>query len=380
MNTQLSSQDRQLLQDLLARVSDESSHMIGYPGTRLIDFTELYPLLNYCLNNIGDPYMASGYRLNTHKFEQDVIAWFKQVLGAEKVDTWGYVTGGGTEGNMYGVYLARELFPDGIVYYSESTHYSVSKILRMVNARNIMIKSRTDGEIDYDDLYATLSIHRDMPPIIFANIGTTMHGAIDDLAKIRGILQDRAICRSYIHADAALSGMVLPFVNDPQPFGFAAGIDSISISGHKMPGIPMPCGIVMARHDHVRRVARSVEYIGTNDATVSGSRNGLTPIFLWYLIKTLGREGFIDLIEGCQQVADYAIECFDAIGVRAWRHKNSITVVFPRKSDTVLKKWQIAIQRDEAHLIAMPHVSRRHIDQFVHEYAMPSDASGESDT
>jgi histidine decarboxylase len=369
MKQKLPLADRKRLDALLAHLQADSRHMIGYPGTRLIDFSELYPFVDYCLNNIGDPYMESAYRLNTHDLECEVISWYKKILRAEEDGTWGYITGGGTEGNMYGVYLARELLPDGIVYYSESTHYSVSKILRMINARSIMIKSRADGEIDYEDLAATLSIHRDAPPIIFCNIGTTMHGAIDDLGKIHGILGDRAIARYYIHADAALGGMILPFVDHPQPFGFDARIDSISISGHKMPGIPMPCGVVLARRAHVQRISRSVEYIGSSDTTVTGSRNGLTPLFLWYQIKILGIDGFRNIISDCQQTADYAIKRFAAIGVDAWRHQNSLTVVFPRRAETVLKKWQIAIQRHEAHLITMPHVGRHDIDAFVAEYA-----------
>jgi len=40
--------------------------------------------------------------------------------------------------------------------------------------------------------------------------------------------------------------MILPFVPHPQPWDFRAGIDSISISGHKMIGAPLPCGVVLA--------------------------------------------------------------------------------------------------------------------------------------
>ncbi|MBI4030901.1 MAG: histidine decarboxylase, partial [Proteobacteria bacterium] len=339
MNDPLPGSDQRILHELLARVKHDSDHMIGYPSTRLVDFSPLYPFLDQFLNNIGDPYLPTSFRINTHDFECEVIAWFKSILRADDKDVWGYVTGGGTEGNMYGVYLARELFPNGIVYYSEDTHYSVTKVLRMVNMRSIMIKSRPDGEIDYDDLAATLGIHRDVPPIIFANIGTTMRGAIDNLDKIKMILKERAITRYYLHADAALSGMILPFVNDPQPFGFDAGIDSIAVSGHKMPGIPMPCGIAMAKREHVNRISRAVEYIGTSDTTVTGSRSGLTPLFFWYLIKTLGENGFRKAIVHCADMAEYAIEKFSDAGIHAWRHRNSITVVFPRKSENVLKKW-----------------------------------------
>lgn len=357
------------LRELYSRLKTDSGRMIGYPGTRLVDFSSIYPFMDFFLNNIGDPYTANTFRIHTHDIECEVISWFKKILHADRQNVWGYVTGGGTEGNMYGVYLAREMLPNGIVYYSEDTHYSVAKILRMVNARSIMIRSRPDGEIDYDDLDETIAIHRDIPPIIFANIGTTMRGAIDDLDKIKNILKRRAIKRYYIHADAALSGMILPFVDDPQPFDFSAGIDSISISGHKMPGLPLPCGVALAKQEHVNRVGRSVEYVGTNDTTVSGSRSGITPLFFWYLIHQVGEDGFRQIVRGCLNTADYAIALFSQHKIKAWRHKNSLTVVFPRKNEEILKKWQIATQGDEAHLIAMPHVTRKHIDDFIAEYA-----------
>ena len=364
----MSTNTARFLEDLLAKIRGDSRHMMGYPATRLVDFTPLYPFFEFFLNNIGDPCVPSSYRINTHDVEREVIAWFRTILRAQNSDVWGYVTGGGTEGNMYGLYLARELFPNGIVYYSEDTHYSVAKVLRMVNIRSIMIKSRPDGEIDYDDLAATLSVHRDVPPIIFANIGTTMRGAIDNLDRIKTILKDRAFSRYYIHADAALSGMVLPFVDKPQPFGFDAGIDSIAISGHKMPGIPMPCGIAMARREHVKRIARAVEYIGTSDTTVAGSRSGLAPLFFWYLINTVGEDGFREAAARCLATADYAIELFAGAGIRAWRHPHSITVIFPRDAEPVLKKWQIATQGNDAHIVVMPHITKKEITSFIHEY------------
>ena len=66
---------------------------------------------------------------------------------------------------MYGLYLGRELYPKGVVYFSQDTHYSILKILHVLNVRNIMIKSQDNGEIDYDDLYETIRIHRDVPVI-----------------------------------------------------------------------------------------------------------------------------------------------------------------------------------------------------------------------
>ena len=285
---------------------------------------------------------------------------------------WGYVTNGGTEGNMYGIFLGRELFPEGLVYYSEDTHYSVSKILRCLHVRSIMIKSLPDGGIDLDDLRETIKIHHDVPPIILANIGTTMKGAVDDLDGIRQILNDLAVPQHYIHADAALSGMVLPFVDDPQPWDFAAGVDSIAISGHKMIGSPIPCGVALAKRSHVDRIARSVEYVGTLDTTLAGSRNGITPLFLWYAFRTAGYGGLRRRVRACFEVADYAIEQFRRIGRDAWRHRNSVTVVFARPLPPIIHKWQLAVHHEVAHIITMPHVTRAMIDQLIDDIAQDS--------
>ena len=362
--------------DAAARIADYTAEMerlancfVGYPCSQDFDYSEIIPLLRYALNNVGDPFGESIYRENTFAFEREVIAFFQKHLRAVEGETWGYVTAGGTEGNLYGLYLGRELYPDGVVYFSEHTHYSAAKIVRVLGARSIMIRGREDGEMDYDDLRETLKIHRHTPPIILANIGTTMHGAVDDLAKIRTMLKDLAITRCYIHADAALSGMILPWAEKPQPFGFDAGVDSISVSGHKFIGCPMPCGVVLARRRNVDRVARSVEYVGCMDTTIAGSRNAFTPLMLWGSIQRRGAAGFRERTEHCFALADYAIDRFKAAGITAWRHRNSVTVIFPRPSAEVITRWQIAPSRDIAHIITLPHVTRAMIDSVVEDVA-----------
>ncbi len=355
------------LQDLASRIEGYAPNFVGYPCSQDFDYPELRPFLKYALNNVGDPFGESIYRENTFDFEREVIAFFQKHLRASADQTWGYMTAGGTEGNLYGLYLARELYPDGVVYYSEHTHYSAAKIVRVLGARSIMIRGTENGEIDYEDLRETIKLHRDVPPIIMANIGTTMHGAIDDLKHIHAILKDLAITRFYIHADAALSGMILPWVSDPQPFGFDAGIDSVAVSGHKFIGSPMPCGVALALRRHVDRVARSVEYVGCMDTTIAGSRNAITPLVLWSAIQRWGEEGLRKRALECLAVAQYAVDRFQSAGLSAWRHKNSITIVLPRPSSEVVKRWQIAPKGDIAHVITMPHVTRETIDCLVAE-------------
>ena len=64
---------------------------------------------------------------------------------------------------MYGLYLARELHPDGMLYFSEEAHYSILKNARVLNMPHTTVKRQHDGEIDYDDLRDMLTVHQDRP-------------------------------------------------------------------------------------------------------------------------------------------------------------------------------------------------------------------------
>ena len=363
------SEIEEALESLLSEIRNATASQIGYPTNQRIDYSPLVPFLSYSVNNVGDPFHASNYWANTHEFEREVIAYFARLFHLEEEDAWGYVTSGGTEGNMYGLYLARELFPNAVFYFSEDTHYSVLKNVRVLNARYIMIKRQENGEIDYGDLRDMIRVNRDVPAVIMANVGTTMRGAVDNIPQIRRILDDLVVSSYYIHADAALSGLILPFVPEPQAFGFDAGIDSISVSGHKLIGAPVPCGVVLTKRNYVERVGRAVEYVGVNDTTLSGSRSGIAPLMLWFALSRYGDDGLRELVEGMLENAEYAVQQFNRQGIKAWRHRNSATVVFPKPPQEVFQKWQIAPEGKEAHIITMPHVTREMIDELVGDCA-----------
>ncbi len=361
----LDEQSEAKLDALYERLASERKVSIGYPCNQQFDYAPLNRFMEFAVNNLGDPFSGSNFRMNTHDFEREVIATFARLTGIGGEDCWGYVTNGGTEGNMYGLYLARELYPDGIVYFSEDTHYSVSKILRLQHTRNIMIRSDHSGEMDYRDLEESIRIHRDVPPIVFANVGTTMTGAIDRLDRIREVLERQCAQNAYIHVDAAFSGMILPFVDDPPPWHFGAGADSISISGHKMIGSPLPCGVAMVRRTHMERISRSVEYVGALDTTISGSRNAITPLMLWYAFRAQSDDAFRELVGESLRKAAYVEKALNEIGVEAWRNPHSVIVVFPRPAASILDKWILASSGDISHLIALPGVSRDTLDEFI---------------
>jgi len=369
----LSNADKKRLEEKLRQIDQDTSMSLGYPCNFNYNYQELFPFLDYSLNNIGDPYVSPSYKINSLEFEREVLQFFAGLTRAPKDNWWGYVTNGSTEGNLYGLYLARELYPEGIVYFSQHTHYSVSKNLHFLNMRHIMIRSQDNGEIDYDDLRETIKIRRDCPPIIFANIGTTMTEAKDDLSRIREIMEDLAMENWYIHSDAALCGAYAAFLEPRPAWDFADGADSLSISGHKFIGSPIPSGIVLAKRRNVERIAHSVAYIGSMDTTISGSRNGFTPLMLWHAVRTLGREGLKQRLAHSLVIARYAVEAFNKAGIPAWRNPNAITVVLPEPSREVRDKWQLASTNGFSHIMCMPHLTESVVDDLVSDITQTED-------
>jgi len=353
--------------NLLDSVKQHTKNFLGYPVSKDFDYTALLPFLQYPMNNLGDPYVDSTYAVDSREMEKEVVRFFADMFRAPRNDYWGYVTNGGSEGNLYGLYLARELYPKAMVYYSESTHYSVHKNLHLLNMPSIVIRSQAHGEIDYEDLYNTIRMNRHMPVIILANIGTTMTEARDDVKKIKDILKDLAIRQHYIHADGALSGSYSAFIEPRPAFDFQDGADSIAISGHKFIGSPMPCGVVIARRSYRDRIARSIAYIGSIDTTITGSRNGHSPLFLWYAINQAGADGFKARAVKSLATAAYAESLLQENGIKAWRNTNTITVVFPEPAPAIREKWQLASEGGYSHIICMPNVTREQIDEVADE-------------
>ena len=341
---------------------------IGYPESADFDYTILERFMRFSINNCGDWGEYCNYLLNSFDFEKEVMEYFASIFKIPFEESWGYVTNGGTEGNMFGCYLGRELFPEGTLYYSKDTHYSVAKIVKLLRIKSSLVESQPNGEMDYDDLIRKIQRDNEEHPIIFANIGTTVRGAIDNIAEIQQRIGQLGIKRDdyYLHADAALSGMILPFVNDPQPFNFADGIDSIGVSGHKMIGSPIPCGIVVAKRKNVDRISVEIDFISAHDKTISGSRNGHTPLMMWEAIRSHSWSDWQRRIEHSLNMAQYAVDRLQAAGIDAWRNKNSITVVFPCPSEAVWKKHCLATSGDIAHLITTAHhLDSSKIDELI---------------
>lgn len=349
---------------------------LGYPCNMAYNdhYKEIFPSLGYHFNNVGDPYEDSLYRVHTKDSEKRVLAFFEDLWGFDPANVWGYITANGTEGNLQALYIAKQLYPDAIAYTSHDTHYSIPKICRILGLPLRFINSRPNGEMDYDHLDKELAKSKGRPAIVNANLGTTMLGATDNTREIYRILCKHGLKdKYYMHADGALMGFVLPFIE--KDLFFKKRIHSISISGHKFLGVPFPCGVFMMEKRLLDIVKKHIDIIGTSDCTISGSRNGHSALFLDHIIQKRGRAGFESDIMACIDTADYMVNMMNHRGLEAWRNQNSVTVVFEKPHDSVVRRWQLATSYAPerpalSHAVVLPHVTRRKVNTFVKDVVL----------
>lgn len=334
---------------------------LGYPCNHGYDFSEIVDTFKFPLNNVGCPFSSSTYHLNTKSTEIDVLKFFAHLWGIDFEKIWGYITSAGTEGNLQGLYVGREhLGKECVFLTSKDSHYSIFKIAKLLCLDTKVIDTHENGEMNYDHFESTLSQTGERPVLINANLGTTMKGAIDNTREIYRILKKHNKHHNYyLHVDGALMGFVLPFLEID--LLFKAYAHSISISGHKFLGCPFPCGVFMMEKRLLEKISQNIEYIGSNDCMISGSRNGHSPLFLKHIIDKRGYSGFKKDVEYSIDLAEYLVDKLP----NAWRNQNSLTVVFPKVSAKLIHKWQLASDGNISHVVCLPHVTKEQLDEFI---------------
>lgn len=349
---------------------EKTKYHLGYPYNLDFDYGALSQLQHFSINNLGDPFIESNYGVHSRQFEVGVLDWFARLWELEKEEYWGYITNCGTEGNLHGILVGREVLPDGILYASRDSHYSVFKAARMYRMEAVKVDTLLSGEIDCADFERKLTERKDKPAILNVNIGTTVKGAVDDLDLVLKTLEKVGYTedRFYVHVDGALFGLMMPFVKRAPKVTFKKPIGSVSVSGHKFVGCPMPCGVQITRMRHINALSRNVEYLASRDATIMGSRNGHAPIFLWYTLNRKGYRGFQKEVQRCLRNAYYLKERLRDANVGVLLNELSSTVVFERPLDEkFILKWQLACQGKIAHAVVMPSVTVEKLDDFIGE-------------
>jgi len=367
------------LEALRSHFVERSAHYIGFPNSRLLSFAELGDFLRFNINNIGDPYHPNG-GINTCHFEREVIHFWAQQLQLDPSSAWGYITNGSTEAIMYGIAQGRDRHEDAVLLFSEESHYCLHKIAHLLRLPHRVVASHGDGSLSLEALEVAIRALKGRPFILNLTVGTTFHGAIEPPQLVLELLE-RLHCRNYhLHIDAALYGPMLTWMDSAPLFDFRLPIHTLSFSGHKFLGAPIPCGVVLSHSDPIRPFDGSAEYVGSLDTTLSGSRDGLAALVLWLVIQRVGARGLSELArESLALAVDFA-DRMESAGISVNRHEHGCILVFRRPHEALARRWQLATRGNDAHIVTVPGVTSEMLETFLHEWieAVPDGPPGPS--
>lgn len=354
--------------------TDDKKYMFGYPAN-LSDESAVVEYLRWIegqlsyMNSCGTPYEKGNYRMCLHNNELEVISRFVENLDLPHDEYWGYITTGGTEGNLWGIREGFSNYPNGKLYFSNVTHYSVIKGINIISNSSYEIIPSKEGKINCKKLINKIKQNYEKnksEAILLLNCGTTELGSIDDIEFIKTKLLELKIPH-YIHIDAALYGGI-PHnqFNSPitqNSFFSKWKVDSISISLHKYLGIPKTNGILIARTQSNKKF---IEYIGQSDVTLCGSRDYLPFTTIQKIRENFDRSNRCDYYDKIKyfenQLKKNNIEFFKG-------NKYGNIFIINKPNDYICKKFQLATfkyeNNEKAHIIIFPSHKKEIIDELI---------------
>ena len=246
--------------DDAARILDES---IAQPRPRYFAFIGSSGLE---IGTIAD-LLAHTYDINlavdaraATEIENQAVRWAAEFIGYPP-DCAGAFTSGGTVSNTSALAAAREFaLPksrfEGLeghrtaVYCSEEVHYSITRAIETlgIGSRNLRaIPLGPERGMRPDLLARAIDVDREdgvTPIAVVATAGTTLTGAIDPLAEIADVCEERGV---WLHVDGAY-GLPAASVR-PELFRGFERAQSVSVDAHKWLYLPKACGIVLVRRE-----------------------------------------------------------------------------------------------------------------------------------
>lgn len=323
---------------------------MGYPQTtpHSIALKAYEKYLPYNTNQIGVFSDIHNLGSKTRKMEYEVLHMLGGLYGIDEPE--GYITSGGTEGNIVGIWCGRNLLSKSAeklyIVKTELSHSSVSKAANIMNLPEIMIGYNDRFQMDLEELKEKLSVIAapDTGFILIATLGYTNTGTCDDIRDVSKILTEigeKYGAKSYIHIDAAIGGMVYPFVDsEHMRFFELKNVYSMTIDPHKMGYQPFSCGVFLGRKDLLLNIETECTYSRTHrERTLIGSRNGAAAAACWSTLMSMGVEGFRktlkSLIERKKEIVR-RLESAKQIRVISNPPTNMCTIQFLKCADKLL--------------------------------------------
>lgn len=246
----------------------------------------------------------------TQQLEREVIHKMADLYHVSSSSLDGYITSGGTEANLFSGWIGRKYLEQHVavgkicIVCTSLTHYSMSKIADILGVPFFITPlSSKDWNISQPGLrYTTETLMKKgfRGFILPLTVGYTSTGTADDLYATSltvNEIEKETKAHFFVWIDAALSGLVIPFVDpDFKPFA-NSHIQTIVTDFHKFGLVPYPGGIVLYRNDLRKLIEKPIPYLPISDTTLLGSRPGSPAVSIWSMIHVLGKSGYKDLVE-----------------------------------------------------------------------------------
>ena len=328
------------------------ANLITYPNEVVVNVWKR--LLSYNPNNLGN-WSISGQSgqdfFGTRIFEREVISKMIGLYHGNKQNLEGYITSGGTEANIFSAWMGRNyLKAQGqkkiCLVKTSLTHYSIEKAADLVDVPTFIAPlNRKNWGMDVAGLEEIIiNLHKKgfdgfLLPL---TLGYTLTGTMDPYEKIcqeiKKIKHKYKNINFFVWIDAALNGLIEPFLNDKfAPFSHSE-IQIILTDFHKFGFVPYPAGLVLYRKNLRKFIEKSVDYLKEKDNTVLGSRSGISAVACWAAIHSLGITGYKKIIDEClAQKTLFLDKINKSAGIEFISHPRSINGGIILKSQTDFK-------------------------------------------
>ena len=258
--------------------------------------------ITHNLNHLGNVYSMAEQDLGvSQKIEKKVIEWVKKRLHASSKQLEGYITSGGTESNLFLLWIGREYVQKKdvtktILISTHFTHYSVDKSARILSIEHQ--KAAVDPETGAMDpahlehsLRSLLKKNPRLGVLMCLTLGYSSTGACDSLSDITAVLKriHKAFPQSqfYLWIDASMQGLPLMFLDNElkkYPYFTNEFVFGYCVDFHKYGQTPLPTGVVLYRPELRKYIETSIDYLFETDATLLGSRPGFAALSIWATI------------------------------------------------------------------------------------------------
>jgi len=336
--------------------------------------TQPHPIANLAYSrfidtNIGDPELFPGLK----EIQSKLINFTSDLLQAPSTSA-GHIVGGGTEGNITAIWLAKKLTGKNEIVISDNAHFSFEKISSLMDIKLKKVPV-TDNYIM--DVSKIKNYVNKKTAAVVGIAGSTELGTIDPLPELSDICFDEHI---FLHVDAAFGGYIIPFLQklnySVSNFDFRlSGVSTISIDAHKMGYSAIPLGILLLRDkEWLNKISVESPYISSRKhAGLFGTRSGGPVAAAYAVYKYLGIEGYKKMVKNCMNVTKYTQQKISEIGlnlvteptlnVLGVKLKN-LNEVF---SNLLYYGWRVnKIERLSCiRIVVMPQITKKIIDEFI---------------